>query len=66
MPKSRDIVHAYQTKKDGTMVLVIPKPLREELDINAGDEFFVKIDSSNKIVYRKINTIKRNDSNKTL
>ncbi|MPZ05133.1 MAG: hypothetical protein GEU26_01725 [Nitrososphaeraceae archaeon] len=54
MSKSRDIVHAYQTRKDGTVVLVIPKPLRDELEIKSGDEFLVKKDGNNRIVYRRI------------
>jgi AbrB family looped-hinge helix DNA binding protein len=54
MSKSRDIVHAYQTRKDGTSVLVIPKPVREELGINAGDEFLVRTERDNKIIYRRI------------
>ncbi len=58
MSKSRDIVHAYQTKKDGTTVLVIPKPLKEEMGIGIGDEFLVKVEGS-KIIYRKINAVKR-------
>ncbi len=54
MSKSRDIVHAYQTRKDGTAVLVIPKPIREELGINAGDEFLVRKDGEDKIIYRRL------------
>ena len=54
MSNSKDIVHADQTKKDGTAVLVIPKPIREELDINAGDEFLVRKDGEDRIIYRRL------------
>ena len=59
MSKSRDIVHAYQTRKNGTAVLVIPKPIRRELGINSGDEFLVRRDGDDKIVYRRLTGNKR-------
>jgi AbrB family looped-hinge helix DNA binding protein len=52
MSKSKDIVHAWQTRKGGTTVIVIPKSIREELGITSGDELFVKIDGTN-LVYTK-------------
>lgn len=58
MSKSKDIVHSWINRKDGPMVIVIPKPLREELGINASDEFFVKSED-NKLVYKKINKLKK-------
>jgi bifunctional DNA-binding transcriptional regulator/antitoxin component of YhaV-PrlF toxin-antitoxin module len=55
MSKSRDIVHAYSTRKDeGTTVLVIPKMLKEEMGISTGDEFLVKRVGEDRIVYRKL------------
>jgi AbrB family looped-hinge helix DNA binding protein len=59
MSKSKDIVHAYQTKKDGTAVIVIPKPIREELGINAGHEFLVRKDGEDKIIYRRLSGNRR-------
>lgn len=38
------------------MVVVIPKDLREELNINKGDIFLVKKEGIDKIVYRRIAT----------
>ncbi|HXT84535.1 MAG TPA: AbrB/MazE/SpoVT family DNA-binding domain-containing protein [Verrucomicrobiae bacterium] len=54
MSKSIDIVHAWQTRKGGPTVIVIPKLIREELGIASGDKLFVKIDGSS-IVYTKRN-----------
>lgn len=42
MSHSKDIVHPYLTKKDGPMVVVIPKDLREELKVSRGDIFWSK------------------------
>ena len=56
MSRSRDIVHAFLSKKGGTVVIVIPKPLREELGITPGDTFLVKTEGSSKLVYRKVNS----------
>lgn len=56
MSHSKDIVHPYLTKKDGPMVVVIPKDLREELNISKGDIFLVKKDGPNKIIYRRVAT----------
>lgn len=58
MSHSKDIVHPYLTKKDGPMVVVIPKDLREELNISKGDIFLVKKDGSDKIIYRRVATKK--------
>jgi AbrB family looped-hinge helix DNA binding protein len=52
MSKSKDIVHAWQTRKGGLTVIVIPKSLREELGITSGDELFVKTEGSN-LIYTK-------------
>jgi len=54
MSKSKDKVHPWHPRKNGPLVVVIPKSLREELGINSGDELFVKIEDS-KIIYTKLN-----------
>jgi AbrB family looped-hinge helix DNA binding protein len=54
MSKSREIVHAYQTRKNGTAVLVIPKPIRDELGISTGDEFLVRREGEDRIIYRRL------------
>lgn len=56
MSHSKDVVHPYLTKKDGPMVVVIPKDLREELNLSKGDIFLVKKEGNDKIVYRRIAT----------
>lgn len=56
MSHSKDIVHPYLTKKDGPMVIVIPKDLRAELNVNKGDIFLVKKEGTDKIVYRRVAT----------
>ncbi len=52
MTKSKDIVHAWQTREGGPTVIVIPKSVREELGITSGDKLFVKTEGSN-LVYTK-------------
>lgn len=54
MSHSKNKVHAWKTRKNGPMVIVIPKSIREELKINVGDELLVKIENS-KIIYTKNN-----------
>lgn len=43
-------VKAYQTRKDGSMIVVIPKDFVNELDIQKGTKFRVWHDK-NKLVY---------------
>lgn len=55
MSKSKRIVHAYTNrKKDATMLLVIPKGIKDKMKIRAGDEFLVEQDGENKIVYQRL------------
>lgn len=54
MSRITDKVHPWHPRKNGAMVVVIPKPLRDELGIRAGDELSVKIEGL-KIIYSKVN-----------
>jgi antitoxin component of MazEF toxin-antitoxin module len=50
---SKDIVHPWVIRKGGSMVIVIPKDIKEELGIENGDSFYVKVQGNN-LVYRKL------------
>lgn len=52
--KNIDIVRAHKVKKEGTLAVVIPKSVREELGIKAGDQLLVSSDKQNRLVYRKV------------
>ena len=54
MEKTISIVKAYHVDGAGTLVVVIPKDVREELHIKKGKKFIVKIDDKNRIVYEPI------------
>lgn len=44
-------------KKDGTLRVIIPKEVREELKIKAGDSLLVSYDKSGKITYRRTQSL---------
>ena len=49
-------VKAYSVgNKAKTIVLAIPKPVREALGIKEGTEFRVKIDDKGRIIYEPVN-----------
>jgi bifunctional DNA-binding transcriptional regulator/antitoxin component of YhaV-PrlF toxin-antitoxin module len=55
MSRSKDVVRPWITHKNNdTMVVVIPKPLREELNVQKGDVFLVKKEGNDRLVYRRI------------
>lgn len=54
MGRSKDIIRPYFTKKDGPMVVVIPKPLRKEMNLQKGDIFLVKKEGNDRLIYRRI------------
>lgn len=55
MSRSKDIVRPWITsKKFDAMVMVIPKPLRKELNIQKGDVFLVKKEGNDRLIYRRI------------
>jgi len=47
-------VKAYEVKKGGTLVVVIPKPIRERLKIEKGALLNVRADSKGRVIYRPI------------
>lgn len=53
MSHSKHIVHSWIVRKGGSMVIVIPKDMKEELGVENGDSFYVKIQDNN-LVYRKL------------
>ena len=48
------VVKAYHVDGAGTLVVVIPKDVREELHIKKGKKFIVKIDDKSRIVYEPV------------
>ena len=54
MEKVVSIVKAYHVDGAGTLVVVIPKDVREELHIEKGKKFLVKIDGKDRIVYEPV------------
>jgi len=49
-----EIVTAYQVSQPDSLVVVIPKRVREILGINKGKRFFVKVDKARRIIYEPI------------
>lgn len=49
-----EIVTAYQVSQPDSLVVVIPKRVREILRINKGKRFFVKVDKDGRIIYELI------------
>jgi AbrB family looped-hinge helix DNA binding protein len=58
MSHSTDLVKSYQVRKNGSVVVVIPKKVREDMGLETGTSFLVKIDG-NKLVYRPVSNTKR-------
>lgn len=55
MARNTDLVKCYQLRKDGyTVVVVIPKIIRNELGIIAGDKFLVSYDEQKRMIFQKV------------
>lgn len=52
--KSFEIVKCWQTRKDGVVVVVIPKNIRVKLGIESGDRFFMTYDKDNRLILKKV------------
>lgn len=48
------MVKAYPVDGAGTLVIVIPKDVREELHVKKGKKFLVKIDDKGRIIYEPV------------
>jgi len=48
------IVKAHQLKKDGTLAVVIPKEIREQLGILKGTELLVYVTDEGEVAYRPL------------
>jgi len=53
MPRT-NLIKAHRVKRDGTLAVVIPKEIREELGIKKGALFKVNNDSKGRIIYKRI------------
>lgn len=49
-----NLIRAHKLKSDGTLAVVIPKEVREKLNIEKGTLFKVSKDSKGRIIYKKI------------
>ena len=49
-----EIVTAYQASQQDSLVVVIPKRVREKLKITKGKRFIVKIDEKDRIIYEPV------------
>lgn len=47
------LVKAYKVGK-GTLLVAIPREVRRELKLGAGDRFFVKVDDRGRIIYERV------------
>jgi len=54
-----DVVKCWQTRKNGPMIVVIPKKIRDELNLEFGTRLLVTHDSDKKIIFE----ILENDKN---
>lgn len=55
-----EIVKAYgvgNRQKGETVVVVIPKRIREKAGVEKGERFFVKLDDKNRIIYEPLKTL---------
>ena len=49
-----DLVKCWQVRKDGPMVVVIPKEIREKLRIVTGSKFLVSYDKKKRLIFTKV------------
>lgn len=52
--KLLEIVKCWENRKNGTVVVVIPKNIREKLGIESGDRFFMTYDKDNRLILKKV------------
>jgi AbrB family looped-hinge helix DNA binding protein len=54
MERIVELVKAYEVGKPDSLVVVIPKEVRELLKISKGHKFHVKVDERGRIIYEPI------------
>jgi AbrB family looped-hinge helix DNA binding protein len=54
MEKTVQIVKAFESGSPDSLVVVIPKEIRERLKIEKGKKFLVKLDESNRLIYEPL------------
>ena len=55
MEETIQMVRAFESGKPDSLVIVIPKELRDRLQIEKGTKFHVKLDENNRIIYEQLN-----------
>jgi bifunctional DNA-binding transcriptional regulator/antitoxin component of YhaV-PrlF toxin-antitoxin module len=61
--KTISIAKVFQLGKPDSLVVVIPKEIRETLHINKGHKYLVKIDQEGRIIYEPVQTSKEGSWN---
>lgn len=55
MEKVVDVVKPRETGRSGeTLIVVIPKEVRDQLKIKKGAKFYVKVDDNGRIIYEPL------------
>ena len=49
-----EFVKCWQQNNKGTVIVVIPKTIRDELGINANDRFLMTYDKQQRIILKKV------------
>jgi len=49
-----EFVKCWQTRKEGVVVVVIPKNIRKELGIDSGDRFLITYDKKQRLILKKV------------
>ena len=52
--KNVQFVKCWENRKDGVVVVVIPKNIRKNLGITAGDTFLITYDKQNRLILKKV------------
>ena len=58
-----DIVTAFRVGKPDSLVIVIPSPIRQRMQIGKGAKFILKLDRQGRLIYEPIRTQSENSSN---
>ena len=49
-----EFVKCWKNNKNGALMVVIPKTIREELGFEAGDKFLITYDKQNRLILKKV------------
>ena len=49
-----EVVKCWQNQKNGALMVVIPKAIREKLGFESGDRFLMTFDKQNRLILKKV------------